>query len=489
MERTVNVSVTQKVLSVILGTLLGGFMWRCRGEGGFGSSWGLYSVALVILLLIWTVYGKKTKMKFEMIPFGAFLMGLGVTGYGTIMDQMMGYCWSDLPYQGQDTHISVAASHAILIFFLMGFTFVPMFSFFAGSLFSKRQYKAQHYIIMIALFFGVSYIFKASLAHFILKVINPETVNCAQLGLIDSGYDYSSPMAAYMAHFGQRKWSQTIPFFENYFMCIEHVSDAAGVISLVVYAGVFLKDKITAAATFIISFVTGLGTTLFNILLYASMSQESFIAKYDLPSFLSNISGWGIWEYSTGASVGFITMLFIALIPRKYTEQTECDNEPFFRNKIVSFAFNTVCSIFILALTPFRAIGIRTGRLLENLGICSDSPSGDIIMIVGTVFLGAFFIYKFVCNILKNDKTPFGLSSVEFTNIALPSYFIMCAVAYFALDKAVAFNLPISEIKETSFFNVMFSQSWFEFTLMVITLICVIVLYFLLKKSLKKNEA
>lgn len=46
-----------KLLSVLLGTLTCAFMWRCRGESGWGSSWGLYSVGLMMILLIYQFYG------------------------------------------------------------------------------------------------------------------------------------------------------------------------------------------------------------------------------------------------------------------------------------------------------------------------------------------------------------------------------------------------------------------------------------------------
>lgn len=50
----------QKIISVILGSLVTGFMWRCRGDGGFG----LFSTAVVLLLLIYNFYGKRTGMKY-----------------------------------------------------------------------------------------------------------------------------------------------------------------------------------------------------------------------------------------------------------------------------------------------------------------------------------------------------------------------------------------------------------------------------------------
>ena len=48
-----NSGAGSKIISVILGAIIGGFMWRCRGDGGFGSSWGLYSVGLVLMLIIY----------------------------------------------------------------------------------------------------------------------------------------------------------------------------------------------------------------------------------------------------------------------------------------------------------------------------------------------------------------------------------------------------------------------------------------------------
>ena len=62
------VSDVPKIILIILGAIVGGFMWRCRGDGGFGSSWGLYSVGLVLMLLIYHFYGNRKGMKYEMIP-------------------------------------------------------------------------------------------------------------------------------------------------------------------------------------------------------------------------------------------------------------------------------------------------------------------------------------------------------------------------------------------------------------------------------------
>ena len=93
--------VGTKIISIILGAIMGGFMWRCRGDGGFGSSWGLYSVGLVLMLLIYHFYGNRKGMKYEIIPLGALMLGLSVTGYATVIVQLAGVVWSDLPYSGE----------------------------------------------------------------------------------------------------------------------------------------------------------------------------------------------------------------------------------------------------------------------------------------------------------------------------------------------------------------------------------------------------
>ena len=54
-----NLSVTKKIFTVICGAFLIGFAWRVRGNHGFGSMWGMFTVATTILLFVYALYGKK----------------------------------------------------------------------------------------------------------------------------------------------------------------------------------------------------------------------------------------------------------------------------------------------------------------------------------------------------------------------------------------------------------------------------------------------
>ena len=489
MLKQIEIKKGTKILSVILGTLMGGFMWRCRGESGFGSSWGLYSVGLVLMLLIYFVYGQRQKMKYELIPLGAFLLGLGVTGYATVFDQLAGVVASDLPYQGQEVYSPVNPYSGVLIFFIMGLTFTPFFSFFIGTLFSDKEYKLVHYIGAIAVFFIVSNVCKATISQPILAFINPDQVKYAALGLADRGFDYASPAKAYMAHFLDRDWAQEIPYFENYYMSLEHISDLIAAVCVGIYPLIIKKDKLPLITSIVISSYTAVATTAFGFL-YAVSFDTGFLGDVVPVRALENGAGWSIWEFATGASVGFITMLVIALLPKKYSSKNNIDVAPLENNKIISLIFNIIATVFIFALTPMRAVGIRIGKLLYNEGLLEDdSPTGDIIMIVLTVALGVFLVIKIVKNIMKNNTTPLGVNPVEFSRKALPAYFGMCVVLYFFTNHAPVLHLPYGEMTSLyKFAYIMTDTENFETLLMFITFVLITIIFIPFSRKIYPKE-
>lgn len=475
-----------KILSVILGTILGGFMWRCRGESGFGSSWGLYSVGLMLILLIFHLYSERKGMQYEKITIGAFLTGLGVTGYATVLDQMRGLITSDLPYQGEVVDMPVDPYSAVIMMMITAFTLVPFFAFFVGSLFAKKEYKIQHYIIMAVIFFVVSLICKATVSHYILKAINPEQIHYAELGLVDKGYDYASAMQAYMKNFGNRDWTQEIPFFENYYMSIEAISDAIAIIAICLYPLVAFKDAVTAMVTFVINFFVAVASTFSTYLLFV-YTDTGIFGKLTAPRCLES-GQWGLWEYATGASVGFITMLVIALLPKKLTAAREPDVTPLFKNNKVNFAFNVLFTCFILGVVPCRVLGIRFGKLLKYEGIMETSTLGDVVMIAGSVIISVCFILLLIKNMLKNNSTPLNKTPLEFSKVAFPAYFAMCVFAYFCLNHGYIFHLPYAQM--TSFKNAIYvltGDECIEFTVMAISTILIVLLYLPIRKKAKQK--
>lgn len=491
-----NQSTGMKILSVVFGAIVGGFMWRCRGEGGFGSSWGLYSVGLVLMLLIYHFYSNKKGMKYEMIPLGGLMLGLGVTGYATVIHEFVGVIESDLPYFGEMLNgqkpvleyffenpetseelrfvcAQVNPVSGAIIIFLMAFTLIPLFSFFVTSLFSGKEYKIRHYVTVIAIFFISSLIFKATVSHFILKLINPEQVQYAALGLKDVGLEYSSPMKAYMTHFLNRGWTQDIPFFENYYMSIEHVSDALAVIVVSLYAIIFRKDKYTGFGSLIIDILEALVVTPLTVLASGGEMHYGIYKDCDFPSWFEKISDWGVWEYLTGFFAAFFILLFLALTADKHTVNWGVDETPLLADKGGSFAYNFILTVFIFGVTPARAIALRTGGLLENLGILPDKePFSTIFLVILAVIFGVFMIKIFKKNILEKGSNAFDMTPFDFSLVALPSYLAMCFVAYFFLDDFI-----ISRINAD-----------ITVPLMLITSALIVVIYVPTRKLLKKQN-
>lgn len=468
----------KKLLSVILGTLMGGFMWRCRGESGFGSSWGLYSVALILLLLIWNFYGKRGGMKLEKIGIGALLAGLGVTGYATVIEQLAGVVYSDLPYQGQVVYLPVNPYSGLVILLIMGFTLVPLFSWFTASLFSEKDYKIKDYIIMVCVFFGVSYICKASVSHFIMGAINPDQVKYAALGLADSGFDYASPMRAYLAHFGSRSWCAEIPFFENYYMSIEHISDAIATLTILIYPLIAFKDKVTCFVSLAINLTVSISATAFSSFI-AMNHLSGFFEGAELPAFLSGGSGWGLWEFTVGATLGFIMMLSISLLPAKYTSLSGEDTSPLFENKTVNTVFHMLLWSFVLGVVPGRAAGIRIAKLLANEGLLSDDePLGTILTAAFSVILALIIILRIRKNVYSLHKTPLGIEPVKLSFHVLPLYFLFCGVLYFFTNHADLLHLPYRTSGGIGgFLSAMISPAYNLISLMLVTFCLTAVIY------------
>ena len=440
-------NVGTKIISIVLGAIMGGFMWRCRGDGGFGSSWGLYSVGLVLMLLIYHFYGNRKGMKYEMIPLGAFMLGLSVTGYATVIVQLAGVVWSDLPYSGEipgglepvlvgqngDVYAPADPVSGAVIIFLMAFTLIPLFAFFVTSLFSGKKYEIKHYAIAVAVYMITSLVFKASVSHFILQLINPDQVAYAALGLKEYGYDYASPMAAYMSHFLDRGWTQEIAFFENYYMSIEHVSDALSVVALSLYALIFRKDKYTCFGSLLLNLLAAVTTTVFTALVSYSYGS-GFFKGVEFSETFKRFATWGTWEFIVGFFVGLFIMAFLAFTVRN-SDADEPDTLPVFENKKLNFGFSFLLTVFILGVAPARAIGIRFARLLETMNVLGDDePLGTILTVVLSVIFGVFMIKILHKNILEKNSNAFDMSPVEFAKIALPSYLGMCFTVYFFMD-------------------------------------------------------
>lgn len=434
LKTTRDMNVPAKIFAVIACAIMTGFMWRVRGEHGWGSMWGMFAVGVMLTLFIFAFFGNRRKMSYEAIPAAVILLGITNGGWGTLNSQMGGYLGSgvDLGSSGVADKVAISPYSGLAIMLLLGFGWLPLFSMFIGSLFSKREYKIKHYVILIAVFYAVTWIFNFSVSHYILPLINPQAVEMFKLGLADKGIELT-PMMAFIKNLGSASWAKVIPFGRNYFTSIEVISAACAALFVSLTALIAFKDKITAFISFGMNVVMAISITAADLFMIAD-SDSGFLAKVNAPDFINNCS-WPLWEYFTGFLMGFGVMLILVCLPKSIAEG-ECFAEyaPVFKKRGIHFAYSAVLTLmFTFGLTLARPVGMRIADLLVEKGFISDEDTASIIITVilcAIALIPAFIISK--KNIVSRElNIPVAMRTEDFCMKAVPAYFIATSIAYF----------------------------------------------------------
>lgn len=478
-------SKSGKFFAVITCALMTGFMWRVRGDHGWGSMWGMFAVGVMLILFIYAVFGERKKMSYELLPISVFLLGITNGGWGTLNSQMGGYLTSTAAFTGEDAArlVEINPVHGLFMMLFLGFGWMPLFAAVVASLFSKKEYKLKHYIILIAVFYAVTYIFKFSLSHFILGIVHPEAVEFCKEGFADRGIDLS-PMMAYIKEFGSAAWAKKIPFARNYFTSIDVMSAAFGALFTSGAAFVILKDKFAALVSLLINTVCAVSITVADVFLIMD-SDKGLIPLGDKVPMWIQAPSWSLWEFFTGFLLGLGIMLILVCIPEKFTEK-----EPFvpviIKNRKIHYIYTAgALGTFMLALTLIRPLGMRIGTQIFDAGLCEDEDTtGTVIAVVLTVIAAAVFFVIFR-NLLKEEKMPFGKAPSEFSGKAGMIYFLLTAAVYFFTDD----EFPFEGIRSADDFIAKWNSG--GLTVLLLTLIAFvlfIVFYTLTMKEKKKIE-
>ncbi len=429
----------RKIASIILGALVCSFMWRVRGEHGFGSALGLAGVFTVMTLLIFDFYGNRAKIKYELLPLGCITAFLATPAWGVVNGLAGGYMRSGAPSPetGEELQYVVNGYHGLIMLLMTGFALVCLYGIFTGTLFSDKEYKFYHYAIYAAVFLAVVYIAKATYAHYLVKLIIPEAEKSFTQFAAAEGL--ASAKQAYLKYFFNYSGLKKLLFGRAYAECVEHIAFASGALALILTALIVFRDKITALVSLIINIFAAIGITVSDIFLISiSDSRGSILYGKSIPAFL-NINSWGLWEYFTGFFIGFGIMLIIALLPDKYSAGRHYKNEPAIANKAIRFVYNLLLTFgFALLAVPVRAAGLRIADFLEGLNVISHSKN-DLVSYIVTgvtgVICAAVIIAVLKKNILdKNLPVPVRKKPLDFAQALLPVYIIIILVIFLIPD-------------------------------------------------------
>lgn len=481
-----NMTACGKIFAVITCALMTGFMWRVRGDGGWGSMWGMFAVGVMLILFIYAVFGERKKMNYEMLPLAVFFLGITNGGWGTLNSQMEGYLTSTAAFTGEETArlVEINPVHGLFMMLFLGFGWMPLFAVIVGSLFSEKKYTLKHYVILIAVFYITETVFRFSLSHFILEAVHPEAVAFCKEGFADRGIDMS-PMMAYIKELGSASWAKKIPFARNYFTSIDVMSAAFGALFTSLTALFILKDKLTGIVSLLINTACALSITIADVFLIIDSDRGILPPVGEVPMWIK-APAWSLWEFFTGFLLGLGIMLILVCIPKKYTAE-----EPFspvlpIKNRKLHYVYTAgLVMTYMLCLTLMRPLGMRIGSHLFEAGLFPDEDTvGTIIAVVLTVIAGivCFVLQK---SLLTEEKMPFSLTPAVFARKAALGYFLATAVVYFFTDD----ELPFEGIKTLSDFT----EKWNSGGLTVLLLslaafILFIVFYTLTIRNGKKNR-
>ncbi len=317
MVKSTKYSIPYQIFTVIIGAMLMGFMWRVRGTHGWGSSWGLLAAGFMFTMFITMVKGERKKLSFGWLAIIGLVFMLTTPAWGTLLGQITGVIFRAedivdlIPLNSAysaDVYCSVPS--AIYIMLSLGFGLASLFGIFLGQSFSAKQWKLKDYIILLAVFFAVDLIGKATIPHLILNFIQPQAVEVFEAGCKVQGIE-GSAWQVYMQHFDDVSWAKKIIGGRNYFQSVEMITYAMKSVAVLLATRFIIKDKRAATTGLVVCGAFALSITVSDLFFYFGDGGYHMLSDN---YFGDSVAPWSCWEYFTGfIAGGIITAYMLAM--------------------------------------------------------------------------------------------------------------------------------------------------------------------------------
>ncbi len=346
-------TVLKNALTVLLGALLMGLLWRVRGEHGWGSSWGLLNAGFVFTMFIVVVKGSRQKLDIGWLSLTALAFMMTTPGWGTLLSQITGiiYDAEDWFNGGSDVYTSVGS--AVFLMLCLGFGLASIFGIMLGRGFSEKQWKIKDFVILLAVFYITDLIASAVISPFILNAVQPEAAQLFEKGLEIQNID-GSAYSVYMEHFKDVSWAKKIDGGRNYFQSCDVITATIKAIASLLAVRFIIKDKVSAKTGLVVCSAFAIGITLSDLFFYFGNGGFHELNESYLPEFFYP---WGCWEYFTGfIAGGIITAFILKLKPKKDVPEITFDKVPEKVKTILTFILGTV---FMLGVNIVRPVLVR----------------------------------------------------------------------------------------------------------------------------------
>ncbi len=411
MSKTNQKSAAYNICAVLVGALLMGLLWRVRGTTGWGSSWGLLNAGFVFTMFLIIVKGARQKMNVGWLGLTSLSFMLTVPAWGTIIGQITGVLVdADLI----DTQKFVSIPSAVFQMLCLGFGVAVIFGIMLGRSYSSKQWKILDFVIVIAVFYIVDLIAKATVSHWILDAIQPQAAELFEEGLALAGKDEGSAYEAYMSHFADISWGKKIAGGRNYFSAVATISSAIRAIAAIIATRFIVKDKIAAKTGLVVSCAFAFSITISDLFFYFG---DGGYHELQASFFPESVAPWSCWEYFTGfIAGGIITAFVLSLKVEDDVAETTFSKIPEKATTILSFIMGYVALIGVNFVRP----------ILERY----DESDYQIAFIIGAVLVA--------CAIVALIAKKLGVKAqdadmVKYSKILLPIFIVSMIITYMFL--------------------------------------------------------
>lgn len=396
-----NNSILKNILIVLMGALLMGFLWRIRGTSGWGSSWGLLNAGAMFSLFAITIIGDRKKTSLGWIGVSSLMFMLTVPTWGTFLDQMTGVLSSSIT---DDLGNVIEGSRAIPLWsgagvmLLLGFGLATVWGIMLGRSLSDKQWKIKDFVLIIAVFFVAMYVSRATLAHTLTELLQPQALDLFKEGLFRQGLaneeNFESIYKVYMEHFDDMKWAKKVMGGRNYFALVETFSIAIGGIASMIVTRFVIKDKRAANMGLITSVSFAIAITVADLFFYFFDSNNGVIGE------VKNIYPWSCWEYFTGFIAGLLITVAILCYKNKVGKDVR------------EIAFSTtpakISDVLVFLMGFVVVIGINIVRpVLDRLEDSAFLIPAVILAFIGAVIFIVLSIRKYGINLENTTQVAF----------------------------------------------------------------------------------
>ena len=405
----------QKAFTVLVGALILGFCWRLRGENGWGSSWGLLFSGVIFTMFVILAVGERKRFDFGWLGLTAVSFMLTVPSWGTLNNQITGILFSEELWGTVEnpTVNYVSPLSAVFLMLCLGFGLATIWGVLLGRAYSGKPWKLQDLIIIIAVFYAVNYISKATVSHLILDLVQPQASEIYAKCLNDEGIT-ESVYRVYMQHFDNLAWAKKIDGGRNYFSSIQAISATLSSAAVLIATRFLVKDKRSANIGFAVSGAFSFAITIADLWLYFSYGGYHMLHSSYLPG---NIGAWGMWEYSTGfIAGGIITYVMLKMKQEEDVREVVFSKVPAKAKSVLTFLLSFVFALGVNLVRP----------VLEKLKHADKSTM--IIAVVASAIVTAV-----VCIIIA-VKYGFALEKIrlsDFVKVALPVMIFLSTAEYY----------------------------------------------------------